>query len=46
MTTGVLTLTATNPSWTLSVSDAATGTPGHMVAGVVGCRGTPTATVA
>jgi hypothetical protein len=38
-TTGVLTLTDTNPSWTLSVNDAATGTPGHMVAAAVGCSG-------
>lgn len=38
-TSGVLTLTDTNPSWTLSVNDAATGSPGHMVAGAIGCTG-------
>jgi hypothetical protein len=38
-TTGLLTLTDTNPSWTLSVNDAATSTPGHMVAAAAGCNG-------
>jgi hypothetical protein len=38
-TTGLLTLTDTNPSWSLSVSDSAAGTPGHMVAAASGCSG-------
>ncbi|HEX3693462.1 MAG TPA: hypothetical protein VHU13_08970 [Solirubrobacteraceae bacterium] len=38
-TAGVLTATDTNNSWSLTVSDAATGTPGHMVAATLGCSG-------
>ena len=34
-----LVATDTSPSWTLSVQDAAAGTPGHMVAGTTGCTG-------
>jgi hypothetical protein len=37
--TGSLLTTDTSPSWTLSVEDTATGTPGHMVAGTTGCSG-------
>jgi hypothetical protein len=38
-TTGVLTATDTNASWNLTVSDAAVGSPGHMIAAVAGCSG-------
>jgi hypothetical protein len=38
-TTGLITVTDTSPSWTLSVQDAAAGTPGHMVAASTGCTG-------
>lgn len=38
-TTGILTVTDTSPHWTLSVEDAATGDPGHLVAGSSGCAG-------
>jgi hypothetical protein len=38
-TTGLITVTDTSPSWSLSVQDAATGTPGHMVAAGTGCSG-------
>jgi hypothetical protein len=38
-TSGLITLTDTNPSWTLSVNDSATGNPGHMVAAALGCSG-------
>jgi hypothetical protein len=38
-TTGLLTVTDTNPSWSLTVNDAATGDPGHMAAGTLGCSG-------
>jgi hypothetical protein len=38
-TTGILTLTDTNPIWNLSVRDAGTGSPGHMAAGALGCAG-------
>jgi len=38
-TSGVVTLTDTNPSWNLSVNDAATGAPGHMAAAALGCGG-------
>lgn len=38
-TTGLITLTDTNPSWTLSVHDEATGDPGHMNAAGAGCSG-------
>lgn len=37
--TGALTLTDTNPSWTLSVEDTSSGTPGHMKAAALGCAG-------
>jgi hypothetical protein len=37
--TGALEAIDTSPSFTLSVSDAATGSPGHMVAAGVGCTG-------
>jgi hypothetical protein len=38
-TTGLITVTDTSPSWSLAVQDAATGTPGHMVAAATGCSG-------
>src|SRR5258708_7061392 len=38
-TTGTLIATDTNPSWSLTVEDTATGSPGHMVAAVAGCSG-------
>jgi hypothetical protein len=38
-TSGLLTLTDTNPSWTLSVSNATASNPGHMAAASVGCSG-------
>lgn len=38
-TTGLLTLTDTNPSWSLTVNDAAAANPGHMTAGALGCSG-------
>lgn len=38
-TSGLLTLTDTNPSWTLSVSNAAASSPGHMAAASLGCSG-------
>lgn len=37
-TTGALTVTDTNPSWTLQVADAGSGA-GHMVAAATGCTG-------
>lgn len=44
-TTGLLTLTDTNPSWTLSVSDEAGADPGHMAAAASGCSGSVPALV-
>jgi hypothetical protein len=38
-TTGLLTVTDTNPSWSLTVNDAATSNPGHMTASALGCSG-------
>jgi hypothetical protein len=38
-TTGLLTLTDTDPSWSLTVNDASTGNPGHMTAAALGCAG-------
>lgn len=38
-TTGLITLTDTEPSWSLSVHDEATADPGHMVAASTGCTG-------
>lgn len=38
-TTGLITLTDTNPNWTLSVHDEATSDPGHMIAAASGCSG-------
>lgn len=38
-TTGLITMTDTNPSWALSVRDEAAGNPGHMVAAATGCSG-------
>jgi hypothetical protein len=38
-TTGLLTATDTSPSFSLTVQDNATGTPGHMVAAASGCTG-------
>jgi hypothetical protein len=38
-TTGSLEAVDTNPGFTLSVSDAATGSPGHMIAAGSGCTG-------
>jgi hypothetical protein len=38
-TSGLLTLTDTNPSWNLTVKDAATSNPGHMAASTLGCSG-------
>jgi protocadherin Fat 4 len=37
--TGSLEAIDTNPGFTLSVSDTATGSPGHMVAAGIGCTG-------
>jgi hypothetical protein len=38
-TTGLITMTDTDPSWSLSVHDDATADPGHMVAAAIGCGG-------
>src|ERR1700739_732612 len=38
-TTGLLTLTDTDPSWHLSVQDEETADPGHMTAAAIGCDG-------
>jgi hypothetical protein len=38
-TTGVLTATDTNASWSLAVHDTATSNPGHMGAAALGCSG-------
>lgn len=38
-TGGTLTATSTSPSWNVTVQDQAVGTPGHLVAGGVGCTG-------
>lgn len=38
-TTGLLTLTDTEPSWSLSVQDEASADPGHMTAAALGCTG-------
>jgi hypothetical protein len=40
--TGSLLTTDTSPSWTLSVEDTATASPGHMVAGSTGCSDSAT----